>query len=387
MSWVFFVRGLEPCFVDNALARRVAETERLIAVGPNVSLLRSPGQLSFRKRLSKPPAESIEAYYRPLHFPARLPAVGAVCAKLKLSLFRREMGRILSDRPTIVCYNSPIQHNMVGVLEESLSVYYVTDDFTVDLQGGPIPGELEAEQDLLERIDLVICVSQPLAQLMRGRAPKGKHHAIHLLPNFYDERVFNPEMTYPEPEALRDVPCPRILVAGHISDRIDWDGIAAASKLRPDWSWVFLGRSSATSTEARIDQLAGRGILLPGVPYAAVPAWIQHSDACSVPYRLNRFTLSSDPVKAPEYLAMGAPVLSTRIPALSRFGEAVYWVEEGNGGSYAKALDAATERSGSHELRALRTLASVPDSLTARAHQFRTIIQERLSNVPVSGNT
>jgi glycosyltransferase involved in cell wall biosynthesis len=206
------------------------------------------------------------------------------------------------------------------------------------------------------------------------------------MPNFYDERVFNTGISRSEPAGLRDISRPRILVAGHISERIDWDGVIAASSLKPDWSWVFLGRVTEPRMEARLRQLGSRGFLLPGVSFQEVPAWVQYTDACAIPYRLNRFTLASDPIKAPEYLAMGAPVLSTRVPSLSRYSKAIYWVEEGKAESYVTALDAIHADLGKQELRAFRQQAAAPDSLEIRAKQFAAIIRAQLgiSDVPDS---
>jgi glycosyltransferase involved in cell wall biosynthesis len=287
------------------------------------------------------------------------------------------------SRPLVVCYDSPKQQHLVGTLEEDLAVYYVSDDFTVTLKGDVIAGELEAERNLLKKVDLVISINERLAQSMRERMDPARPLPIHLMPNFYDECLFNPDIEFDEPQGLKGIPHPRVLVAGHISDRIDWDGISAASRLRSQWTWVFLGRVTDPGTKETIrSRLGARGMLLPAVPYSEVPAWIRHCDTCAIPYRLNAFTLASDPLKAPEQLAMGAPVLSTRIPALSRFGEAIYWIEEGNGESYAKALDAALSTSGDNELSMFRRRAAASDSLAVRADQFRTIVLEHLDPAP-----
>lgn len=288
------------------------------------------------------------------------------------------MRHFLGDRPEILCVRSPDQIGFIGCLGESLSLYSASDDYTVNLQGLPIPGELERERLLLEKIDQVFCVSEVLADRLRERAPRGKNLPVHIIPNFYNERIFNLTASRLEPAVLRDVPRPRILVAGHISDRIDWDGIIAASALRPDWRWIFLGRATEPLMEEKIRRLGPRGQLFPSVAVDEVPAWIQYSDACAIPYRLNAFTLASDPIKAPEYLAMGAAVLSTRVPSLSRFGKAIYWVEEGNPDSYAAALDAIHADSGKLEMSVFRQQAAAGDSLEIRTRQFIETIRAQI---------
>ena len=111
-------------------------------------------------------------------------------------------------------------------------------------------------------------------------------------------------------------------------------------------------------------------VYLPPVPLQQVPGWIAHADACAVPYRLNSFTKASSPLKAFEYLAMGAPTLSTRVPCLEKFAHALAWVEEGNGASYALALQRLGEEGRSSEHVAQRRSAVANASIAARVREF-----------------
>jgi glycosyltransferase involved in cell wall biosynthesis len=268
-----------------------------------------------------------------------------------------------------------MRHNLTDVLIDHFSVYYATDDLTVNIVGDTLSDDVEAERHLLSKMNLVICNNDELARRLRERFPSSRRPPIRVLPNFYDERIFNPNKTYPEPPGLHNVPTPRILVAGHISERLDWDGIAAASELRPHWTWVFLSRGTAPGMKKNIyGKLGSRGYWHPAVPLGEVPAWIRSCDGCAVPYRLNSFTLASDPTKATEYLAMGAPVLSTRVPALARYDQAVAWVEEGDGESYASALDILARQSGNQELKMLRQKAVAGESLNTRVSQFQKTV-------------
>jgi hypothetical protein len=105
-----------------------------------------------------------------------------------------------------------------------------------------------------------------------------------------------------------------------------------------------------------------------------IPALILHCNACAVPYRLNLFTLASSPLKGIECLAMGAPVLSTKIPALLGYGSAIQWVEEGDGESYARALDNLKIEGRNPEAVEARRSAVSNASHEARIRQFRQIV-------------
>jgi glycosyltransferase involved in cell wall biosynthesis len=268
-----------------------------------------------------------------------------------------------------------------------MSVYLAVDDRTLTVQGEPIRGELEDEKRLLAKVDKVICVSEPLAETLKRRLPKDRAIPIHVLPNGYDERLFNPSCSAPEPQILANILKPRILIAGHISERIDWNGILDAARARPEWNWVFIGPTDSGVCE-KIDALdeslreAGhshnrRLHYFPPVPVSEVPSLIAHCDVCAIPYRLNPFTLASSPLKGIEYLAMGAPTLSTRIPSLKQYDQAIRWVEEGNGDSYAQALDQlAGERNNPAVIQARRAAVS-GDAWADRLRVFRNMVLSR----------
>ena len=118
---------------------------------------------------------------------------------------------------------------------------------------------------------------------------------------------------------------------------------------------------------------AKRGFYHPPVPVSNVPAWISHCDASAVPYRLNPFTLASHPLKAMEYLAMGKPVLSTKIPSLECYDGVLEWVEVGVGESYTLTLDQILRKDRNPEIEIIRRRAVAKDSWDSRFDQFKKI--------------
>ena len=137
---------------------------------------------------------------------------------------------------------------------------------------------------------------------------------------------------------------------------------------------MFLGPQDRRIGEEIKTDLGVHGTCVPPVPVTEIPAWISHSDACAVPYRLNAFTQASHPLKGIEYLAMGAPVLSTRIPSLQHYDGVIEWVNEGDGESYARALDKLTNPSGNQERVRLRQQAVAEDSWGRRVNQFKRVV-------------
>jgi Glycosyl transferases group 1 len=354
-QWVFFASNAKPSSMRRALAYRLAEQFPVVVVTEALSLLRERKRPSLAERIRTRTDLPYLREFTPIHYPERLPLLGRGLKAYNRRLLRSELDSVLAAFGTarrVVCYDSPHQYPLVGTLGEDRSVYIAIDDRTVTVWGEPIAGEQEAERQLLARVDRVVCVSELLAATLRARTPAGRDLQIDVLNNGYNERLFDPMLAWDEPTGLAEVVRPRILVTGHVSERIDWDGIAAAAALRRTWSWVFVGPADQGMAERITGIQAATGarmFLFPPVPYETVPAWIEHCEVCAVPYRLNDFTRASSPLKAIEYLGAGAPVLSTEIPSLSIFGDAIVWVREGVGTSYVVALDALAAKGRSGE--------------------------------------
>jgi len=63
--------------------------------------------------------------------------------------------------------------------------------------------------------------------------------------------------------------------------------------------------------------------LLGNRSYDELPAYVQAFDVGIIPYVLNDWTRSVDPLKLLEYLAAGIPVVTTAIPEVFKYAEAV----------------------------------------------------------------
>jgi hypothetical protein len=385
VSWIFFALKSKPTSMRQALGERTGEIEPVVIVESPVSLIRSFSIPSLKQRKAPISKRADTWRYHPLHLPERIPGAHRIMRYWNRRLLQAEISRLApASALRIVCYDSPSQHHLIGRLKEQISVYLAVDDRTLTVRGEPIRGELEDEKKLLGKIDKVICVSDPLADSLKKRLPGNRSVPIHVLSNGYDERLFDPCRDWSEPQILAGIPKPRILVAGHISERIDWDGILDAARARPEWAWIFVGPADPglgkkIAALCRYPAAAGRArfpriYAYPPVPVSEVPALIAHSDVCAVPYRLNPFTLASSPLKGIEYLAMGAPVLSTCIPSLQRYGQAIQWVEAGNGKSYAEALDRLVGEKADPAGIPERRAAVAGDSWATRLMEFRKII-------------
>lgn len=376
MQLIFFAERAKLSSMRRAVAVRLAREHSVVIVAEPVSVVRAPGTIPRFRRIVGRPAPGTAAELQPLHLPVRLPIIGCQFERLNHALLTRDLSALADpyrDGERVVLYDSPSQHHLVGRLGEVRSVYLAIDDRTVTVTGEEIAGEKEAERHLLESVDQVICVSQPLADTLRARVPDRSSIPIDVVSNGYDDELFVPDAAFSEPAVLAQVPRPRVLVAGHVSERIDWDGITAFAALRPDVAWVFLGPADLRMTE-RVQVIRADMRILAPVPHSEVPAFIAHTDVCAAPYCLNAFTRASSPLKVIEYLGMGAPVVTTRVDALEVFHNVVYPVAEGDGHSYAAAMARALADGRSASRRAARVAAVAAHTWSRKAAEVYRII-------------
>lgn len=170
----------------------------------------------------------------------------------------------------------------------------------------------------------------------------------------------------PLPDLAPGPKAPRIVYCGHL---YDWKGIPAiidAAELRPGLAFHLIGGLPEDIERAR-SRAAGLGnVSVPGrVAYREVPRRLWHADVLLlVPGATEPSKDWTSPVKLGEYLASGAPIVASNIPALRDWlgDEHADWCEPDDPESLAAAID--------------RALVTGRDPQRIRA---RTALAERLS--------
>jgi glycosyltransferase involved in cell wall biosynthesis len=118
--------------------------------------------------------------------------------------------------------------------------------------------------------------------------------------------------------SMSSLPQPVIGYVGGMHKFVDYRLLKELAQARPRWSWVFVG-----AVQAEIGELAQ----LPNVhilgqqPHPSLAHYIRQFDVCLIPYLNNPATATALPLKLNEYLAMGKPVVSTKLPVICDFNE------------------------------------------------------------------
>ena len=167
------------------------------------------------------------------------------------------------------------------------------------------PGALRGpEETIVSAADLVLATSEPLLERLQRSRPDAL-----LLQNGADEAAFGP-IPDPSPDASRLT----VGYAGAVDDWFDYDLLAGAARLRPNWRFEIVG--GLDGKRPAPSRFPGNVVFAGERPYSEMPAVRARFDVEIIPFRLNALTHATDPVKLYEALAAGRGVVATPMRAL-----------------------------------------------------------------------
>jgi glycosyltransferase involved in cell wall biosynthesis len=144
--------------------------------------------------------------------------------------------------------------------------------------------------------------------------------------------------------------------------------LAEAAIRLPDWRFQFVGAVSCD---------LGRLANLPNVrfdgpaPHHALPSFAQHWAAALLPFRDTPQIRACNPLKLREYLAAGAPVVSTTFPAVQAYADVVRIADGPD--AFADAIRAC--RQDGPEQRARRRARVVNETWRSRAMRVEALLE------------
>jgi len=219
--------------------------------------------------------------------------------------------------PLIWSYN-PMLGDVVRRLPHRGVVYHCVDDLRA-APGIDATAVEMAEKQFGRIADVCFVTSREL-----------QHRMTPLFPDVrYEDNVCDVEhfrtarSSLPEPADLADIPRPRLLFIGALSQyKVDYPLMERVAGLLPQAHWVLIGAVGEGQPET-----AGPPTYLPNVhhlgprPYTVLPQYMGHADIAVLPAPQNRYTASMFPMKFFEYLAAGLPLVASNLPALKEYRE------------------------------------------------------------------
>jgi GT2 family glycosyltransferase/glycosyltransferase involved in cell wall biosynthesis len=216
---------------------------------------------------------------------------------------RRAARLVGLDRP-LLWTQDPRAASLVDRLGVAGVVYDLTDDWAAfELDPKRRANMRDQIESLGRRADVVIACSRSLADDARGWGTRPM-----LLPNAVDPR----ERSQPAPDQVVRLARPRLGYAGTLhSARLNVRLLADAARLRPEWSFVFLGPDMLEPRDRRRLFERENVHYLGLCGHAEVRSYLSGLDVGLLPNLVTDFTRSLDPLKTYEYLAAGLPVIAT----------------------------------------------------------------------------
>ncbi len=189
-------------------------------------------------------------------------------------------------------------------------------------------------KNVLTRANLITASSQyQLESIAKGYEHKG--HVVHNSGDY--ESISSAEDSFTKPEVLRNIRSPRIGYLGAINRKIDFGPLLSVAKKNSAWQFVFIGpvneKEIATSPQHRAYKEFKH---LSNVHFVGevgrhqIPDFLQSMDVNLMCFRdgVDCWSKHAYPLKLNEYLATGAPVVSSILPVVQQeCGDLVYFAD------------------------------------------------------------
>lgn len=264
-------------------------------------------------------------------------------------------------RDIILWTSLPTAVDVIGSLNEKASIYYCGDDFNA-LDGVDHSTVEPMERELVQKVDLILVVSEELAQKLPG--PK-----TVMLPHGVDYKLFSTPAQHPGDFPDRG---PTAGFYGSLSEWLDVDMLAQTATALPNWNFVFVG--AIKTSIGVLEELPNVHFLGPK-PHSRLPAYVQNWDVAMLPFRHNRQIEACNPLKLREYLASGTAIASTDFPAVRVYGEQIAIQKQKE--PYSRTIQRAYEH---RDNRQQRQLQVINESWEQRANQLEDLINHFTSH-------
>jgi len=215
------------------------------------------------------------------------------------------------DSPVVVSFlPTPSILGVIKTLAPSQIVYYCADDMGRNLSK---PAKLiKAEKEMFKISDITLTTSHK----KYGEA-KLLADSVYFTPAGVDlEKFIYSDSLKSLPHEIKNINTKIIGYVGAISEVFDKKLVVDLANHLPDATIVLVG---PIFTDISLFKKCGNILLINQVEHSRIASYIQSFDVALIPYLVNESTDSVYPCKLNEYLAMGAPIVSSNLEEIRLF--------------------------------------------------------------------
>jgi teichuronic acid biosynthesis glycosyltransferase TuaH len=300
-------------FADQQLAEALSELVPVLYVDPAVSKLSGLRSAAAAKslgeerlRLISPGLARLTPVVQPL---MERPGSARLTRTLMARAVKRGVRRL--DGNVFALVESSVLVPVMGRCAEQRKVYWAQDDFVggANLMGLSAKRLRRGEDRLLAQADMVVAANPSVRDAIEARGGKAT-----LIPYGCDYAHFaSARRVQPAPEVR--LPRPIAGFMGHLGERIDVEILDAVAE--SGVSLLLVGPVHRRFEVERLEKVLAR----PNVQWVGeqdfedLPRYLAHINVGIVPYARSSFNIGSFPLKTLEYLASGAAVVASDLPA------------------------------------------------------------------------
>jgi len=228
-----------------------------------------------------------------------------------------ELNRIITDqnmKNNLIIWNyNPLYIDYFdNQLNQVLNIFDAVDDWLNHSSYKKFQNILKNNYETIKRkSNLIFTVSQSLKKELFENINK-----VHWLPNAVNLKHFQSE-TNIHPK-LNNITNPIIGFLGILQDRLDTNILLKLAENNPGKSIVLAGPCWPNFPKKDFKKFKNIHFLGP-INHREIPMLYNGFDVGIIPYKINKFIKSTDPMKFYEYLSAKLPIVSTNIPGLERF--------------------------------------------------------------------